>query len=104
MKKLFNQKRNENYSTATAAQNYSAYCLLFAVANYSKNEYCQGRAAYYLTEGDDDYKKHCAAGEGSFMAAVLQGDILTALRRGDGANRAAIAEAIKNNEIDYPIL
>lgn len=92
-----------DYITAESGiLNYKAYCLLLAVANYSENELCKGRALMYLGDKETQgYKEYCRAGEGSFMTAICNGDLIDALKRADGSNRAALAEAIKNNEIDY---
>lgn len=95
-------KKLDFISNKLGLKNYQAYTLLLAVANYSENELCKGRALMYLSdEQTPEYKNYCMSGEGSFMHAVCRGDLLDALKKSDGSNRAALAEAIKNDEIDF---
>jgi len=80
---------------------YKAYTYLVAIANYSSNDHCSGRARFYLSK-DYGFKEKSSTkrGEGSFMSAILEGDFVLAHKRGDLYNRRALATALLNEEIE----
>ena len=79
---------------------YKAYTMLVALANYSSS-HCGSRALFYLKDnGELDYKKDMMKSEGGFMSAVLEGDLLLALKRADVENLNALCEGIRTRTID----
>ena len=80
---------------------FKGFTMLRAVAHYSTNDMCKGRARVYIDEAIDvDVKTSMRSGEGSFMSAVLSGDLLDAMRKADECNYQALVQGLIKKEIE----
>ena len=80
---------------------FKGFTMLRAVSMYSTNDMCRGRAEMYLDEDTDvDVKASMKRGEGSFMSAVLSGDLLDAMRKADEGNYQALVQGLIKKEIE----
>ena len=80
---------------------FKGFTMLRAVSMYSTNDMCKGRARMYLDEHTDiDVKTSMRFGEGSFMSAVLRGDLLDAMRKADEGNYQALVQGLIKKEIE----
>jgi len=80
---------------------FKGFTMLKVLGMYSENEMIQGRAKMYIDESVDvDMKRSMKLGEGGFLSAVLQGDLLEALKRADECNYTAIVIGLTNKEIE----
>ena len=80
---------------------FKGFTMLRAVSMYSTNDMCKGRAMVYLDEAIDvDVKASMKRGEGSFMSAVLSGDLLDAMRKADEGNYQALVQGLIKKEIE----
>jgi hypothetical protein len=80
---------------------FKGFTMLRAVSMYSTNDMCKGRAMVYLDEAIDvDVKASMKRGEGSFMSAVLSGDLLDAMRKADECNYQALVQGLIKKEIE----
>ena len=80
---------------------FKGFTMLRAVSKYSTNDMCRGRAEMYLDEDTDvDVKASMRFGEGSFMSAVLRGDLLDAMRKADEGNYQALVQGLIKKEIE----
>ena len=84
--------------------NWGAYelmsALIVGLRKVTELNHILQRCEWYLTDnGEIDRKLQCKEGEGSFMTAVLNGDVVEAMARGNGDYRAIICDAIKDGKI-----
>ena len=80
---------------------FKGFTMLRAVSMYSTNDMCRGRAMVYLDQSIDvDVKTSMRRGEGSFMSAVLSGDLLDAMRKADEGNYQALVQGLIKKEIE----
>ena len=80
---------------------FKGFTMLRAVSMYSTNDMCKGRAMVYIDEDTDvSVKASMKRGEGSFMSAVLSGDLLDAMRKADEGNYQALVQGLIKKEIE----
>jgi hypothetical protein len=80
---------------------FKGFTMLKVLGKYSHNKMVRSRANMYIDEKIDvKVKRSMKFGEGGFLSAVLQGDLLEALKRADECNYTALVIGLTNKEIE----
>jgi len=96
-----NMRYEDDNGNTKFVTDFKGFTMLRAVSKYSTNDMCKGRARMYLDEHTDiDVKTSMKRGEGSFMSAVLSGDLLDAMRKADEGNYQALVQGLIKKEIE----
>tara|TARA_R100000951_G_scaffold38866_1_gene32815 strand:+ start:152 stop:517 length:366 start_codon:yes stop_codon:yes gene_type:complete len=121
---MFNTKKNDNMNTQTKLKslsnnelslflpkhlyydgtplfNYTAYTMLYSIAKYGYG-HTKSVAEFYISDNNKSKQKEWQInGEGSFFSSVLDGDFMTAIRRGDSGTHEALCKGLLNKEINF---
>ena len=121
---MFNTKKNDNMNTQTKSKslkvnelslflprhlyyndtplfNYTAYTMLYSIAKYGSG-HTKSVADFYLSDnGKSKLKEWQIDTEGSLFSSVLDGDFMTAIRRGDSGTHEALCKGLLNKEINF---
>ena len=74
-----------------------AIILLEVVAIHSTNENCSNQARVLLETNDEARFNMISRGQGSFMSACLNGDVMRAIRLADSSNSRALKNLITDS-------
>ncbi len=94
---LSRKDKAHQYEYLTSFKGYQMLVALYQ----GTDSHIGSRCAYYLMDNEElNMKFHMKKSEGGFMSAVLDGDVVGAIRRGSQDYREILCDAIKERRLE----